>query len=166
MIIGWRLSSPEAGNSLVLWMLHDADIHAFLFEHDGTYVDCVFYKNPTLAGKSVRLLQQEQELLVDLRYIPQRCSFIVCTLAIYTGGTVAQLADGTVQVSTADEETHLGQWIHSCHFVTANFAVVALELVAEKQGLTLKSIWGHLRPPHWRLKTYGWSFGPILTSRC
>ncbi|CDJ51175.1 hypothetical protein, conserved [Eimeria brunetti] len=77
----------------------DVDVHAFLFESDGTYVDCVFYKNPTLAGKSVRLLQQDQELLVDLRYIPQRCSFIVCTLAIYSGGTVAQLGDGSVQLS-------------------------------------------------------------------
>ncbi|CDJ40563.1 hypothetical protein, conserved [Eimeria tenella] len=88
-----QLQLPDSSKTL------DVDIHAFLFEHDGTYVDCVFYKNPTLAGKSVRLLQQEQELLVDLRYIPQRCSFIVCTLAIYTGGTVAQLADGTVQLS-------------------------------------------------------------------
>ncbi|CDJ36119.1 uncharacterized protein EMH_0034470 [Eimeria mitis] len=77
----------------------DVDVHAFLFESDGTYVDCVFYKNPTLAGKSVRLLQQDKELLVDLRYIPQRCSFIVCTLAIYSGGTVAQLGDGSVQLS-------------------------------------------------------------------
>ncbi|CDI86469.1 hypothetical protein, conserved [Eimeria praecox] len=77
----------------------DVDIHAFLFESDGTYVDCVFYKNPTLAGRSVRLLQHDQELLVDLRYIPQRCSFIVCTLAIYSGGTVAQLGDGSVQLS-------------------------------------------------------------------
>lgn len=76
-----------------------ADVHAFLFESDGTYVDCVFYKNPTLAGKSVRLLQEQQELLVDLRYLPKRCSFIVCTLAIYSGGTVAQLGNGTVKVS-------------------------------------------------------------------
>ncbi|OEH80522.1 hypothetical protein cyc_07808 [Cyclospora cayetanensis] len=75
----------------------DIDIHAFLFEVDGTYVDCVFYKNPQLAGKSVRILQQEQELLVDLRYVPKRCSFIVCTLAIYSGGTVAQLGESTVQ---------------------------------------------------------------------
>lgn len=76
------------------------DLHAFLFKADGTYLDCVFYKNPTLAGRSVRLLQQEHELLLDLRYVPQRCSFIVCTLAIYSGGTVAQLGDGAVQVSS------------------------------------------------------------------
>ncbi|KAL8439798.1 hypothetical protein Efla_006813 [Eimeria flavescens] len=77
----------------------DIDLHGFLFESDGAYVDCVFYKNPTLAGKSVRLLQEEQELLVDLRYVPRRCSFIVCTLAIYSGGTVAQLGNGTVRLT-------------------------------------------------------------------
>ncbi|KAL8269965.1 hypothetical protein Esti_006099 [Eimeria stiedai] len=77
----------------------DIDLHAFLFQSDGTYVDCVFYKNPTLAGKSVRLLQEEKELLVDLRYVPKRCSYIVCTLAIYSGGTVAQLGNGTVKLA-------------------------------------------------------------------
>ncbi|KAL8428471.1 hypothetical protein ACSSS7_007198 [Eimeria intestinalis] len=77
----------------------DIDLHGFLFQADGTYVDCVFYKNPALAGKSVRLLQEEKHLLVDLRYVPKRCSYIVCTLAIYSGGTVAQLGNGTVKLA-------------------------------------------------------------------
>ncbi|XP_026191699.1 uncharacterized protein LOC34623691 [Cyclospora cayetanensis] len=93
----------------------DIDIHAFLFEVDGTYVDCVFYKNPQLAGKSVRILQQEQELLVDLRYVPKRCSFIVCTLAIYSGGTVAQLGESTVQLSALVPRMDVGEGMESPH---------------------------------------------------
>ncbi|KAL8448763.1 hypothetical protein Emed_003575 [Eimeria media] len=86
-----QLELPDTSRSF------DIDLHGFLFQADGTYVDCVFYKNPTLAGKSVRLLQEEKQLLVDLRYVPKRCSYIVCTLAIYSGGTVAQLGNGTVR---------------------------------------------------------------------
>lgn len=91
--VSMQLQLPDS------YKMFDIDLHAFLFESDGTYVDCVFYKNPTLAGKSIRLLQQERELLVDLRYVPRRCSFIVCTLAIYSGGTVTQLGDSTVKLS-------------------------------------------------------------------
>ncbi|KAL8451095.1 hypothetical protein Emag_002903 [Eimeria magna] len=109
-----------------LWLLSRSpvpDLHGFLFQSDGTYVDCVFYKNPTLAGKSVRLLQEEKQLLVDLRYVPKRCSYIVCTLAIYSGGTVAQLGNGTVK-----------------DFVTKHLAGVGAEPFGVELGTLLKAV--------------------------
>ncbi|PHJ15210.1 hypothetical protein CSUI_010980, partial [Cystoisospora suis] len=74
----------------------EVDVHAFIFTHDGEYIDCVFYKNPVLAGKSVRL--QGTTLYIDLHTLPARAGFIVITLAVYSGGTLASLTKCSTQV--------------------------------------------------------------------
>ncbi|PFH31711.1 hypothetical protein BESB_026850 [Besnoitia besnoiti] len=74
----------------------EVDVHAFLFTHDGEYIDCIFYKNPTLAGKGVRL--QGTTLYLDLYALPARAGFVVVTLAVYSGGTLTDLTKCCTQV--------------------------------------------------------------------
>ncbi|KYF39071.1 hypothetical protein TGARI_295420 [Toxoplasma gondii ARI] len=74
----------------------DIDVHAFVFTHDGEYVDCVFYKNPVLAGKGIRL--QGTTLYLDLKMLPARAGFVVVTLAVYSGGALLDLKECSTEV--------------------------------------------------------------------
>ncbi|CBZ49746.1 conserved hypothetical protein [Neospora caninum Liverpool] len=74
----------------------DIDVHAFVFTHEGEYIDCVFYKNPVLAGKGIRL--QDTTLYLDLLTLPGRAGFVVVTLAVYSGGTLLDLRECSTEV--------------------------------------------------------------------
>lgn len=91
-----RLYSERQRCRVCFGFRFSSDVHAFIFTHDGEYIDCVFYKNPVLAGKSVRL--QGTTLFIDLHMLPARAGFIVITLAVYSGGTLASLTKCCTQV--------------------------------------------------------------------
>lgn len=93
--IAIRLSYDQAEFSLGI------DLHVFVFDKNGEYLDCLCYRNSQMPG----LHFEENCVRFTWMDIPVNCSIFVLSVASYTPGvSLSDLTDAEVTVSTFDPE--------------------------------------------------------------